>query len=588
MLVGKFDPHLFFQRPDSVALYVPAAELFGLLKRSLDLPAQWAALIRRATGDHMVVRPGGTAEAADAADVMFVRVTPIELTLEEDGLTTRDRYQCCAEIGLRLSLVPDRSELLSFQKSVLGSHRVVQAASLGRYFQPAIRTALARFAAKNDAAALVEARCADGVCDALSTALEGPCFAAGLAVEGAPSARFVSATLQQMLDAQDQAARRRAEHLASYELQSALEKAQAQHLDHLASLLTRLKDLASGSPDVALPELIRTFSERQRGELYAALFALDSPATSTQWIVTAAGEHLLFFSPGIPDEPARRLLVDGAAGSVRSVQVERDAAGRPILFVGAARGVYRWPIERAGPDLTLVANDAEGVRGGFNSVALAGDRVFGSHSELGVYEWPLTQPEAGRRRFESLTRDARTIRAVQFFDGELYCAVDERIIRWPADDANDSPAAVYRGSLTTVTALFPTDEGLFAGNGDGDVLFWPKGQNSKPQRLHTGLSRAAESVWMVTTHGVRRLVYADTSLHVHVRVLGDSFECRYEAGGQTLRRVEVAPDLIVATNDLRDRLICWKPGEPATPKATIGVARLCGHSIQDVCLVPEA
>lgn len=62
MAGSKFDPQLFFQRADNVALHVPASELFGLLKRSLDLRSQWAALVRRTTGDHTVVQAGGSVE----------------------------------------------------------------------------------------------------------------------------------------------------------------------------------------------------------------------------------------------------------------------------------------------------------------------------------------------------------------------------------------------------------------------------------------------------------------------------------------------------------------------------------------------
>ena len=72
---------------------------------------------------------------------------------------------------------------------------------------------------------------------------------------------------------------------------------------------------------------------------------------------------------------------------------------------------------------------------------------------------------------------------------------------------------------------------------------------------------------------------------VQATVLGDNFRCEYEAGGQTLRRVEVAPDLLVATTDLRDRLICWDPSKPDEPQCVLPVSRLCGHSIQDICLV---
>ncbi len=586
MAGSKFDPQLFFQRSDSVALHVPASELFSLLKRSVDLPAQWAAMVRRTTGDHVVVRAGGNVDSADAEDILFVRTTPIEVVLEEEGIVTRDRYQCRVELHLRINLIPERSELLSFQKSVLGSHRVVQAAGVARYFQPIIRAALAQFAAGHQASDLVDAGSMEAVSVALVDALEAPCFTAGMVLDGHPSVRFDSKTLRQVQDSEQLAARRRAEHKAAHELQEALEQAQAHHLDYLASLLTRLREMAEVSPDVELPELVRTFSEQQRGDLYQALFRSEPIAARTQWVVAAAGDELLFFDPRRLDEPSRRFRVEGEAGPIRSIQTARIADGGMALLVGAATGIYRLPIDRVEPDLTLLVEGAPSVRGGFNAGALVGDRVFGSHSELGLREWDINEPASGRPRFESMTRNAKAVRGVVFLDGNLYCAIDDRVIRWPADETTDRPTHVYTGSMTAITALCPVSDGLFAGNAEGDVLHWPKGRDSKPERLHTGLQRPAESIWLLSTHGVRRLVYTDTSLHMHARVLGDNFECRYEAGGQTLRRVEIAPDLLVATNDLRDRLICWAPGEPSTPTATIGVSRLCGHSVQDVCLVP--
>ncbi|MFQ5495393.1 MAG: hypothetical protein ACE5EX_08435, partial [Phycisphaerae bacterium] len=356
--------------------------------------------------------------------------------------------------------------------------------------------------------------------------------------------------------------------------------------------------------------------------------------------VVAAGDELLFFDPADLDSPTRRLTIQGDAGSIRSIQAADGDDGRPILLLGAATGVYRLPIDRAEPDLTLLVDPAPQVRGGFNAAVTVGDRVFASHSELGLCEWRVGEPDNPTPRFESLTRQAGAVRGVHFFDGDLLCAIDDRIIRWPADGTTDKPAHIYSGSTSTITAVRPTSTGLFVGNGDGDVLHYPRDgdrsaqeaplgasvssatpaersappagsdgsgtagppvatghkatleagstRTSKPVRLHTGTNRPVESLWLLTTHGVRRLVYTDTSLHVHARVLGDTFACRYEAGGQTLRRVEVAPDLLVATNDLRDRLICWTPGRPASPSATIPVSRLCGRSIQDVCLVPRA
>jgi hypothetical protein len=586
MIAGKFDPQSFFHRTENVALHVPASELFGLLKRSLDLPVQWAALVSRTTGDYELVRPGGSVSDDEAQSVMFIRVTSVDVKFDESELVSRDGFTCKAEVRARLSIIPERGELLSFQKNILGSRRVAQAEGLASYLQPSLRAALARFAAEHDAAALIDARTSEAVTNALAEALEPACFAAGLMLDRRPTGRFESSTLRQVQQAQQNAAARRAEHEAARQLEEALQKARAEHVDQLASLLARLNELAAASPDVKLPDLLRTFSERQRGQLYETLFATEKPATQTQWIVVAAAEELLFFDPAALGSPSRRLKVDGPAGHARSVHSAATPDGRTVLLVGAATGVYLWPIDRSSPQSSFLVPDAPRVRGGFNAAALIGDRLFATHSELGIYEWNVSEPTSGKPRFESMTRGAKAVRDVEFFDGDLYCSIDDRIIRWPSDDPTDRPSRIYTGSGSAITALCPSNDGLFAGNSDGDILHWPAALDTEPELLHHGQKRAAESIWLLSSHGVRRLIFTDTSHRVQTRVLGDTFTCHYEAGGQTLRRVEVAPDLLVATTELRDRLVCWTPGKPDKPFASIALASLTGRSVQDVCLVP--
>jgi hypothetical protein len=107
-----------------------------------------------------------------------------------------------------------------------------------------------------------------------------------------------------------------------------------------------------------------------------------------------------------------------------------------------------------------------------------------------------------------------------------------------------------------------------------------------PQTIHAGSRRPAESVALLTTGGITRLFYTDSSLAVFSRVLGDTFTCRYESGGQTIRRAEVASDVITATTDARDRVIVWTINEPQKPAAVIPISQLTGRSVQDTCLVP--
>lgn len=586
MIVGRFEPASFFQRADNVALHAAASELFGWFARTLELPPQWAALVTRTTGAQEVVRAGGTIDGADAEGVLFVRTSPIDVSIEEPALTSRDGYSCRADIKLRLGIIPDRSELASFHRTVLGSRRVAQAAGLASLLQPTVGQALAKVVGEKPAADLVDSPNRDGVLDAVVGALNEACFSAGLTVERAPTLRFDSPAYRQVRDAQQRAATTRAEHEASRQVEEALRDARNKHLEHLSGLLDRLRGLANSAPDTALPDLIRTFTERQRGEIYEALFAAEAPTAQTAWIVVAAGSELHFFRPGKDETPARVLRVDGAAGPIRSVQTANDEKLGLVLLVGAATGIYRWPVDRAEPDLTLLVPDAGDIRGGFNSAVLAEGRIYAAHSELGLWEWDLGETGQCRRRLGSFTRDATAVRGVQAFDGDLLVGVDDQILGFRPAGPVDDTERIYRGSEATITSICPSHDGLFAGNAQGDVLHWPKGALSNPKLLHRGMNRAAESVGLLAQNGVSRLIFSDTSPRVHAMVLGDSFRCQYEAGGQTLRRVDIAPDLLVGTNDLRDRLFCWRPSTPAEPHQTIAVSRLCGHSIQDLCLVP--
>ena len=141
MIAGKFDPQQFFDGTDNIALNVSASEVFGLLTRTLDLPGFWAALITRAAGDQIVVPPGADIPRAGAEDIMFVRVSPVDVSIETEGLVSRDHFQGNATVDVKVSVVPEAGDLQSFQKHVLGSHRVVQTKAIASYLEPTVRAA---------------------------------------------------------------------------------------------------------------------------------------------------------------------------------------------------------------------------------------------------------------------------------------------------------------------------------------------------------------------------------------------------------------------------------------------------------------
>jgi len=569
-------------------MLVPAGDLFGMITRTFDLPASWAALVTTEAGTQRVVPAGGVIEAiADLEDVLLFRTTPMQLEFSIVDVAAADGFRCSVAVTIHACSISERSEIASFRRSVLGSRRLVRTADMNTFLAPTVRRAVLTAVETHDALALVEGNHDEALAAALADSLRETFFSSGLSLDRAPAIRVESDAARRLQVAREETARSRAEHEAGREMRAALEAAQREHVDHLATMLSRLNELAEASPEVALPELLQSFSEKQRGELYGALFAADQSTSVTQWIVVAAGDELLFYDPADLDAPQRRLTVSGEAGPVRCIETDATAANRPVLLLGAATGIYHLPLDRTEPDETFrVAGDLA-VRGGFNAAVVAGDCLFGTHSELGLRVWPLDKPDEDRVLFASLTEGAAAVRGVCAYGDELFCSIDDRVVRWRGSEAVE-PERTYVGSAATITALQVTPDGIFAGNSQGEVVFWSHGRPDEPEVLHRGLKRPVESLWPLASGGVKRLVYTDLTHKVHARVVGDSFTCAYEAGGQTLRRAEVAPDLIAATTEVRDRVICWSPGEPARPRGTIPASRLTGRSVQDVCLVPFA
>jgi hypothetical protein len=575
----------WFQDADAVACVLPAERYFGMMRRTLELPGAFAALTRAEDGSARVWPAGARVPGDGVAEMLLVRALPFELILDFPQLPAADQYLCDARVTVQVQVLTERTELEALAGQVLGSRTHADSAAVVRYLAPHLERALRAFVAEHQAGALVEARVADQAGQVAHQALAGPCFSGGLAVRGTPVVTVTSAAWGRTREAAERAARALDEHAAQSELRSALADAQRTRLSHLESMLERLNTLAERSPGVELSELMRAFEHAQRGELYQALFAARARQRTTASIAVITGDSLLFYDARDPSRVVRRVELQGACGAPRSLQ--HDPAGGRLL-VGAARGVYVLDEAGDGSVAELPAASDAPVRGGFNEVAARGDVIVATHSELGVWRWSMGKPQSAAPLLADLTDGARTVRAAQFAAGRLWFALDERVICVDVDDLSANPR-IAGGGAGTISALCACGEGIYAGTSDGDVLHWPDAARlENPKRIHGGSNRPVESIVMVTSGGIARLFFTDTSLAVHCRVPGDSFVCRFEAGGQTVRRAACAADVVAATTDARDRVLVWTTEQPARPVSTINIYRETGRSVQDVCLIPLA
>lgn len=588
----------FLAREQSLAAMVPADTLFGMLTRSYDLPADWSALARKSDGKLLVVSPGGVIKADDVEDVLFVRAATFSVETSTDNVPSRDAFLFDCDTRILLSIPAERTDLASFRERVLGSYTLATTDNIRRYFEQDLRDALHRACAEMDAASLVAGDATERLEHVVTEALRGPCFAAGLELAGNVSVSLTCDSYDSVRKAGDHAARKQRAHEAEEQLRQALRDAQSRHMDHLKGLVDRARELASHSPDVGLQEIIKSFPAADRGQMYAALLAAPAQGKKDGLIAVATADHVLLYDAWQGDEPIRTIPLQGGPGQLRSIQTVStpNASSRAdsqtkhaTLLIGAARGAYVLPADGTQDAQAYTLSDAPLVRGGCNAVAMSNRCLLATHSELGIIRWDPDEPGAGQRLFQNLTANADAVRGACLHEGMAYASIGNTIVSWPESETPDRPERTWKLSRSIppmpITAVCPTRDGMYAGISTGQVLYWPSGNFDKPEEIHRGYERPVETVQLLENHGVTQLLIADLTSRLSVKVIGDAYALHYEAGGQTLRRAHADPFQIVAMNDLRDRLICWKPGEGERPARTIRVAARLSEHVQDFCLV---
>ena len=266
-------------------------------------------------------------------------------------------------------------------------------------------------------------------------------------------------------------------------------------------------------------------------------------------------------------------------GGLRSVRAATHD-GRDLLLAGARSGVIVLDPERDALTAYPFRN-AHSLRGGVNAAVLGGDRLYATHSEVGLSEWQLDYPDSHRLRLEDELGGCQSVRDLQAGDGRLWLAADRRAIGWRCGD-DGAETTLDAGEI--ITALLAAEGDVYAGLKNGAVLRWMEGN---PESRDLFRPTGGEAVGSLSCHpggGVPRLVVADTSPHLALYVIGDQHRSEYRCD-ERVRRGWAADDLLCGVNDRRDMILLWNPAEPQQPTARIPVARLCGHSIQDVALL---
>ena len=576
--MARFDFDTFSRDPQAVAQLVPASIIFTFLNRRASMPVNCMALAWDTTDQTSLIKPLAELESDSIARIMIVRATQIALDYHFAGLPCGDNHEISANIRVGVQLVPERSELTSFFRRVLGGAERVTQSQLLRHCEETVRLSTAAFCKARVAEDLIRIETWPQFDAEFADAFKALGFESGIALHPDVRAEFRSPGFADVLRQRkaDEARKQRLD--ADAALRQAANEAREKHLGTLAAMTEKVRAMAATSGGISVPELVRTFDSAQRGELYGSLLQTTS-TQKVKSILLAAGDEVLAVDPMSRRVAARR-QIDAQFGPLRSVRVVKQGESMRIL-AGTRNAVHVLD-----SDLTILDTfnfePPRPLRGGINSAAIRGDELCATHSEVGLIFWNMTGPKAHSLKLTELTSRAKAVRDVQLSDDEtIWLAVDNLAVGL-APQLDNSPAKLETD--VEISVLLTAGAYLYAGLTSGAVVRWPCKPPHDREQIRPRTGDAVESLDWLEGGGIPRLVVADKRPLIELRVLGDTYAAEYQSA-QPIRWAWAAGDQIAAIPDRRDQLLLWDLCNHTGPAATIPIGRLTGHTIQDAAVL---
>lgn len=634
--MAGIDVARFGATKDLVAMRVAYERLPGLLRKRLDVPQDAVALLRRADKSVRLI-PGGGSES-DFVDGVLVKKGVLGLDLTLNALVAEDGLG--VEAVLRIDVTPRFAELDlgQLERELFGAREVLAKADIEAYFAPYVREAVRFFVSKRRVEPLVVQDQRAALEAHLKQELQRPCFEAGLELTQVVHPTFKSAAWD-ALRAKDVEKKIQAEALVKdrqlAELKAQLDKEVIlKDIEARDELDQRRKEMRlrryeeirgkMGENDLKAlvmmldddgqrAELIRELIEKdltpeQRGalkvsemekkveerlkELQLKLVSLtggelatDESDPITRRIHCVIGKRVLAFDPSTnlhPEVPKEVYDTElGNLGYLRSVRVQKLAgAAQETMFAGAQRGVYRIEGERRTEYVFPI--EPEG-KGGANAVAYFDGRIYATHSELGLVEWPL---EGGEKKGRFLCKDATagqssTRGAVVGPDGRLYFSAGNDVFALDVATGADKPVR-YKGSDDSVTSFCLARKELVAGNKNGRIYRWDLDDPGSPDEFPVKKANPIYMIRPARIAGQHFYVIGSKDFTVTAAAPDKDLFREYHAR-EEIRWVDAAADFVTGISRAGYKVFCWDVRKQSEPVLTIRVS----DKVQDLFIVRE-
>ncbi|MEP0847934.1 MAG: hypothetical protein HRF50_14075 [Phycisphaerae bacterium] len=548
------------------------------------IPDRWLGLIESPDGRRRLA-PSGEAPRLSADDrLTLVRNRPIAIAVRDADLVSRCGHgiEAAAEILVRWNARED--DLAALRRTLLHADTLTLEALTRAVADGGALAALRAFVRERNAESLIGPDVREAFLNELrqSEAARRFAFEAGLTFERVARLDLNSASFARERSARQEAQWRVQRIQAREMVEQAAAAATKRRLDDLAGVMEKLRAASSGDPNLRWHDLLPTLSPAERGRLLENLWRLTPDRHTTTAIVAVAGPQVVWLDPSEPGRLVRRAGVPEDFGGLRCVDA---CPQRDWLLVGAASGVWALDTESGAVVARFAVPGSPTPRTGFNTVLAVDDRLYATHSTLGFWSWPLSSPEDARPLFEPHDGVPRSIRCTtDLGDGRIGFAADDCLHAYDPRTGELAALGTADGTIHSVAVL---ETSAYVGTESGRVMQLNLRQPEDWWQVHRARG-SVESIVARRWNDLRELVipagpdgalalYPDESITAHV----------LEAP-VPIRRVWATDDMLVALNENRDRLIVMGSLAPDRRGREAPLARLTGHTVQDVCLLTRA
>lgn len=604
---------------EELAVRFRREDLPGLIRKRLDVPKGAIALVKSDAGETSVLTGGGTTD--DVREGFLVKEA-CRLELSLDAGRSKDDLPFRASVGLTLRPRPTAIDLQQLERTLLRERARAGKAEVRAFIESYVRDA-ARFFVSQRTAEELATKDLRGPLDAhLQEELKRPLLELGCALTDVLHPSFSSEAfearrqaaaeaqakaqalahekelleLKKGLDRQallagielrDEADRVRKERrLAQYEqLRSRMGdddvKALVMMLDDDQQRARLIKELIDKdlTPEQRAKVKISEMEERVEARLLelqtkmSQLVGGGLTATGqdpiTRRVLCVVGKRVLAFDPKTnlhPEVPKEVYDTEGGSlGYLRSVRTDR-INGTEWVLAGAQRGVYRLTAEQRVE--YAFPRDPEG-KGGANAVAYFDGRVYATHSEMGLYEWPF-EGGPGRTICEAATKGQTSTRGALVVDGRLYFSAGADVFAVDLATGSDKPVR-YKGSDDSITAFIVQGDELVAGNRAGKIYRWSLDDASSPQAFNVLKKNPIYMLRHARIAGHGFYIIGSKDFTVTAAEPKRDVYREYQAR-EEVRWVDGAADWIIGVSRSGYKVFAWDALHQTEPKLTIRVA----------------